>query len=189
MNLLMRLSKFCLLIIIVLVANSTYGQDKESNNPYAGLPFKERLFLGGDLGLSFGTITYIRIAPLLGYNISHKFAVGAGPSYQYYKDNRFPGLESSIYGGSVFGRFFVIENLFVQTEFEVLNLEELYYDPLTDFSPDRVTIPVWFVGAGYSQRSSSGSGLFIGIFYDVIGDINSPYPNNVAVRVGGMIGF
>ncbi len=189
MNSLIRLSKFSLLIIIALAANSAHGQDKESNNPYAGLPFKDRLFFGGDLGLSFGTSTYIRIAPIIGFNVSPKFSVGAGPSYQYYKDNRFIGLESSIYGGSVFGRYFVIENIFLQTEFEVLNLDELYYNPTSDYIPDRVTIPVWFVGAGLSQRTPNGSGFFIGVFYDLIGDINSPYPSDIAVRAGGMISF
>lgn len=189
MNSLIRLFKFSLLIIISLTANAIYAQEKENSNPYADLPFKDRLFIGGDLGLSFGTITYIRIAPILGFNVSPKFSVGAGPSYQYYKDNRYLGLESSIYGGSVFGRYFVIENIFLQTEFEVLNLEELYYNPATDHIPQRVTIPVWFVGAGFSQRTPNGSGFFIGIFYDLVGDINSPYPSDIAVRAGGMISF
>lgn len=189
MNLLLRLSKFSLVIIIALAVNTAYGQDKESNNPYAGLPFKDRLFFGGDLGLSFGTVTFIRISPIIGFNVSPKFSVGGGPSYQYYKDNRYVGVESSIYGGSVFGRYFVIENIFLQTEFEVLNLEQLYYNSTTDFIPERVTIPVWFVGAGFSQRTPNGSGFFIGLFYDLIGDLNSPYPSNIAVRAGGMISF
>jgi len=186
---LIRLSKYSLLIIIVLAANCMYGQDKESNNPYAGLPFKERLFFGGDVGLSFGTITYIKISPILGFHVSDRFSVGAGPSYQYYKDNRYIGLESSIYGGSVFGRFFLLENVFLQSEFEVLNLEELYHTSSADFAPERVTIPVWFVGGGVSQRTPNGSGFFIGVFYDLIGDINSPYPSDIAIRAGGMISF
>jgi len=175
-------------LMLSVYSQSTYGQNKENNNPYAGLPFKERLFFGGDLGLSFGTVTYIRIAPIIGYNINQKFAVGAGPSYQYYKDNRYVGVQSSIYGGSIFSRYFVLENIFLQSEFEVLNLEELYYDP-ADFTRNRVTIPIWFVGAGFSQRTPNGSGFFIGIFYDLIQDINSPYPNNLAFRAGGMISF
>lgn len=189
MNILIRVCKFNLILIIALAANSAYGQSKVNNNPYADLPFKDRLFFGGDLGLSFGTVTYIRISPIIGLNVSSKFSVGAGPSYQYYKDNRYVGLESSIYGGSVFARYFVIESIFLQSEFEVLNLEELYYNPLTDYIPERVTIPVWFVGAGFSQRTANGSGFFIGLFYDLIGDINSPYPRDIAVRAGGMISF
>lgn len=176
-------------LLFSISIHSAFSQDKESNNPYAGLPLKDRLFFGGDLGLGVGTVTYIRVAPIIGYNISPKFAIGAGPSYQYYKDNRYVGVESSVYGGSVFGRYFVLPNIFLQTEFEALNLEELYFDPASDFTRNRVTIPVWFVGGGFSQRSANGSGIFIGIFYDLIGDINSPYPNNLAFRAGGIISF
>lgn len=183
------LNIFLVFLLFSISTHSAFSQNKESNNPYSGLPFKDRLFFGGDLGLSFGTVTYIRVAPIIGYNISPKFAVGGGPSYQYYKDNRYSGYETSIYGGSVFGRYFVLENIFLQSEFEVLNLDELYYNPLSDFTRQRVTIPVWFVGAGFSQRSANGSGFFIGVFYDLIGDINSPYPNNLAFRAGGMISF
>jgi len=176
-------------LLLSISIHSAFSQDKESNNPYAGLPLKDRLFFGGDLGLSVGTVTYIRLAPVIGYRINPDFSIGGGPSYQYYKDNRYAGYETSIYGGSVFGRYFVLENIFLQSEFEVLNLEELNYNPLSDFTRDRVTIPVWFVGAGFSQRSPNGSGFFLGVFYDLIGDINSPYPNNLAFRAGGMISF
>src|SRR5690554_7446721 len=103
------LNIFLVFLLFSISTHSAFSQNKESNNPYSGLPFKDRLFFGGDLGLSFGTVTYIRVAPIIGYNISPKFAVGGGPSYQYYKDNRYSGYETSIYGGSVFGRYFVLD--------------------------------------------------------------------------------
>ena len=184
-----NLFRFFFFVLVFFSVNPSFSQSKESNNPYAGLPFKDRLFFGGDLGLSFGTITYIRVAPIIGYNINPKLAVGVGPSYQYYDDTRFPGSSSSIYGGSIFGRYFVLENIFLQSEFEVLNLEELSFYSNSDYFPSRVTIPVLFVGGGFSQRTANGSGFFIGIFYDLIGDINSPYPNDIAVRAGGVISF
>ena len=176
-------------LVLTFASQHIFSQDKENQNPYAGRPFKERLFIGGDLGLNFGTITYIRIAPLLGYHVSHKFSVGAGPSYQFYNDKRFTGYKTSIYGGSVFARYFVLEQIFLQTDFEVLNLEELNYDPFSDHFRSRVTIPIWLVGAGFIQRTPSGSGFFIGAFYDLIGDLNSPYPSDIILRVGGVISF
>jgi long-subunit fatty acid transport protein len=178
-----------LLLVFFLACSFCPAQDKENENPYKGLPFKERLFIGGGLGLSFGTITNIRIAPVVGYRISPDFSVGAGPSYQYYSDKRFnPKLESTIYGGSVFGRYFVLEQIFLHSEFEVLNLDRLNFDPTTnDFFQDRVTIPLWFVGGGFSSRNANGSGFFISVLYDLIQDRNSPYTNNLAIRVGGFI--
>lgn len=185
----MKTNRFILFLscfaIVFLTGFASYGQssNKESNNPYANLPFKERLFVGGNFGLSVGTVTSILIAPTLGYNISPKFTTGLGPIYQYYKDNRFPGSGNSIYGGSVFGRYYPLDMIFIQTEFQVLNLEELRY-PI-DQIRQRVTVPVLFVGGGYTQRTSNGSGLYFGLLYDLIGDINSPYPNNINLIIGG----
>lgn len=166
-------------------AFTSYGQksDSENKNPYADLPFKYRLFVGGNFGLSFGTITSILIAPKIGYRISPKFSTGIGPIYQYYKDTRFANSQTSIYGGSVFGRYYPLDMIFLQTEFQVLNLDELIYP--ADRIRQRVTVPVLFVGGGYTQRTSNGSGIYIGILYDLIGNINSPYPNNVNFVLGG----
>jgi len=178
--------------LVVMIGLGLSANSQNSNNPYKGLPFKERITIGGDLGLSFGNqLTYIRIAPVLGYIVSPKLTVGAGPSFQYWEDKRFiPALETTIYGGSTFGRFFVIEQLFLQAEFEVLNLEEINFSPGGDFSNrNRVTIPVFFVGGGFSQRTAGGSGFFVSLMYDIIGDLNSPYPNDLVLRVGGFIGL
>lgn len=166
--------------------NSAKAQKNE--NPYKGVAFEDRITIGGDLGLSFGNqLTYIRVAPLLGYIVSPKFTIGVGPSFQYWEDKRFiPSLETTIYGGSTFGRYFVLEQLFLQAELEILNLDEINFVPTSDFSNrERVTIPVFFVGGGYSQRSAGGSGFFVSVMYDLIGDLNSPYPNDLVFRVGG----
>jgi len=187
----MKITRFMLLAAGVLLVSATL-KSQNSDNPYKGLPFKERITIGGDLGLSFGSqLTYIRIAPVLGYIVSPKFTVGAGPSFQYWEDRRYaPSLETTIYGASTFGRYFVIEQLFLQAELEVLNLDEINFALGSDFSNrGRVTIPVFFVGGGYSQRSAGGSGFFVSIMYDLIGDLNSPYPNDLVFRVGGFIGL
>lgn len=180
-------------IICLLVQLPVKAQSNE-DNPYASLPFKKRLFYGGDLGLSFGSVTYIRVAPLVGYNVSPKLAVGVSPSYEYYSDNRYsPKYTSTMYGGSAFARYFVLPSIFIQASPEVLNLEALPTINLTTgeyvFSDNRVTIPILLLGAGFSQRTANGSGFFISILYDVIQDINSPYPNNIVFRLGGMIAF
>ena len=175
----------CLIFSICVTA-------QKSDNPYKGVAFIDRITIGGDLGLSFGNqLTYIRVAPVLGYIVNPKLTIGAGPSFQYWEDRRFiPSLKTTIYGGSTFGRYFILEQFFLQAEFEVLNLEEINFAPTSDFSSrDRVTIPVFFVGGGYSQRTSNGSGFFVSLMYDVIGDLNSPYPNDLVFRVGGFIGL
>jgi len=188
----MLYTRIAILVLFIAVgATSVYGQNdsKKEKNPLAGLPFKERLFLGGDFGLSFGTTTYIRIAPLVGYRVNPDFSVGVSPSYQYWKYS-FPGgsIDQSIYGGSTFARQFLFESVFVQAEFELLNLEAASRsrESLLD---RRVNVPMFFVGAGYSQRTQNGSGFFIGVFYDLIQDINSPYLDDITFRMGGFIGL
>lgn len=181
-NFILFLSSFAFVILFAFAA-SGQTSNKENKNPYANLPFKDRIFVGGNLGLSFGTITSILIAPTVGYNVSPKFVTGLGPIYQYYKDTRFPESQTSIYGGSIFGRYYPLDMIFLQTEFQVLNLDEFVYT--ADQIRQRVTIPVLFVGGGYTQRISNGSGIYIGLMYDLIGDINSPYPNNINFMIGG----
>lgn len=182
-----RFIRACVFFFILCCGAELSAQDE---NPYKGLPVKERLFFGGDLGLSFGNqLTYIRVAPLVGYQVSPDFSFGLGPSYQYWEDRRFiPKLESTILGASTFARYFLLDQIFLQSEFEVLNLEELDFNPGDDIRRDRVTIPVLFVGGGYAQRVGR-SGFFVSVLYDVIGDLNSPYPNDLVIRIGGQFGF
>lgn len=186
----MKTNRFILFLscfaIVFLTGFASYGQssNKENKNPYANLPFKDRLSFGGNFGLAFGSVvTSIVIAPTIGYNVSPKFTAGLGPIYQYYKDNTYPNSGNSIYGGGVYGRYYPLDMIFLQTEFQVLNLDELRYP--VDQIRQRVTIPVLFVGGGYTQRTANGSGIYIGILYDLIGDINSPYPNNINFLIGG----
>lgn len=180
-----------LIIFIATLSAKSYGQtdSEKEKNPLAGLPFKERIFFGGDFGLSFGTTTYVRVAPLMGYRVNPNFSVGAGPSYQYWK-YKFPGgsIDQSIYGGSTFARYFPFESVFAQAEFELLNLEATNRDR-ESLLDRRVNVPMLFIGAGYSERTRNGSGFFIGVFYDLIQDINSPYVNDITFRMGGFIGL
>lgn len=173
--------------LLLLLANGLLAQNNEKKNPLAGRPFKERVFFGGDLGLSFGTITYVRVAPVMGYAITPNLSVGGGPSYQYWENNRIPNSGQSMYGGSLFGRYYPLDFLFLHTEFEFLNVEAI------DFSNDdilnrRVNVPIWWVGGGYSQRSGR-SGFFVGIYYDLIQDIYSPYSDDFIIRIGGFVGL
>jgi long-subunit fatty acid transport protein len=172
------------IVLLLLMSTSAFCQEG-NENPYKGRPIKERLFFGGDLGLSFGTVTYIRIVPLVGYQVSPKFSFGAGPSFQYWDDSRFPTSAQTIWGGQAFARYFVFPELFLQSDFEFLNLEAFAIDNSGEVINTRVNVPVWWLGAGYSQRSANGSGFFIGLFYDIVQDINSPYADPFAIRIGG----
>jgi len=149
----MLLLKILPLLLLFFLSSSNYGQDTKSkkNNDRK---FKDRLFVGGSLGLSFGSnSTLIEVTPIFGYAVTEKFVVGLGLTYKYYQykdyyatiDNGnytgFYDLTTNIYGGSLWMRYFlagigipVIENIFLHAEVEPLVFNNNYrYDPGGDF--------------------------------------------------------
>jgi hypothetical protein len=117
---------------LALNAFNSFSQDTPPANPmYDGgnhapadaSPLKNRFFFGGSLGLQFGSATYIDVSPLVGYKITPKLHAGVGLTYIYYKvkDSYYNyAYETSIYGGRVFGRYYILDNLFGHAEFEIL---------------------------------------------------------------------
>ena len=72
-------------IALILMALGSYAQDTtavrtpEPTNERKE-PFKDRLFFGGNLGLYFGSLTYVNISPTIGYRFSDRFGAGLGPA-------------------------------------------------------------------------------------------------------------
>ncbi len=149
-------------------------------------PFKDRLFIGGNLGLQFGNQTYVDVSPLLGYRVTDKFSAGVGVTYIYYriKDGAYR-YSSNIYGGRLFSRYYIIENLFAQFEPELLNME--VFDPI-NYRYYRKNVFSPFIGGGYIQKFSEYSGAYIMILYNINDTPESPYQNPV-VRIGFNFGL
>ena len=121
-------------------------------------PWTKRIFVGGNLGLQFGTITLVDISPHVGYWITDKLAGGMGFTYQYYKDRRYiPEYSTDVYGARVFGRYYFIENFFGHAEYEWLNYKS--WSLLEDFS--RINVYNVLLGGGYRQWIADRSFLSI----------------------------
>lgn len=150
------------------------------------IPFKDRLFLGGNLGLQFGSQTYIDVSPLLGYRVNDKLSVGVGATYIYYrlKEANY-SYSSSIYGGRMFARYFLYENFFAQFEPELLNME-VYNTNSNEYYRKNIFSP--FIGGGYIQKFSEYSGIYIMLLYNINDTPDSPYQNPV-IRIGFNIGL
>lgn len=170
------------IIISLLVSLNTFAQqNKESKES-----FKDRVFLGGNLGLQFGTITLIEISPLLGYKITDKLLAGLGFTYQYYKDSRFnPDYSTNIYGGRIFARYYIYKDFFAHSEVEVLNYDA-YYWPSS--YKENITVTNVLVGGGYTQWISQRVGVNILILWNLNEDINSLYSNPI-FRIGFNVGL
>ena len=174
--------KLLLSIFLSQIVFFIYAQQNPVNNEK--LSIKERIFFGGNIGLQFGTITQIDLSPLIGYRVSERFSSGIGITYQYYSDSRFD-FNTDIYGGRVFGRYFIYEDFFAHAEFEVLSLEteldrlNLYPDD------DRFLIHSVLVGGGYRQKIGQSSSINFMVLYNLNQSSNSPYQNPI-IRIGSV---
>ncbi len=160
---------------------------------------KDRLFLGGNVGLSLGNITYFNLSPLIGYRFSNLFAAGLQINGQYesvrYKDfgNTLTKKERyGMVGLGVFGRVYPIPQLFlqVQPEMNLIMGKVKYYntDPPSEQKYHK-QVPSFLVGGGYSQSIGRNSAFVIMILYDILQDDNSPYGNRPIFRAGVNLGL
>ena len=72
----LKFARFTLpvLLFLCLWTVVTAQHSTTANKPQ--IPFKDRIFVGGNLGLTFGTITNIEIAPLIGYMLTPSWSAG-----------------------------------------------------------------------------------------------------------------
>lgn len=177
----------CLAILPALICGTVKAQQQERIPPPPAQDdnFWDKIYIGGNFGLQFGTTTVVNLSPQVGYRVTDKFVPGIGITYIYYNyrnpytNSRY---ETSIYGGSVFGKYFFTDNLFAHAEYEELNLEgyDIY---LNKYS--RIWVPSLFVGGGYNQPLGQRGFIQLLLLFEVLQDRNSPYyRNNPVVRIG-----
>ena len=165
----MTLSKHSLLRALFAIAllfstlSASYSQQVSNEVP----PLRERMFFGGNFWLSFGTITDIQIAPVVGLWVLPRVAVAVGPNFRYYKDQY---DETNIYGIKGYLQYVLLKDLnnlvplgvhtgiFFHLEDEVLNLESSFwqYDPV---ETERFTINTLLIGGGISQQLGRRSAM------------------------------
>lgn len=141
-----------------------------------------RVVYGGNLGAFFGTITYVEVSPVIGYKVTDRFIPGIGVTYRYYRQRITPSMvyQTHLYGGSLFARFFVLDNVFLQGELEALNYA--YYDAFLG-ETDRQWFGSYLVGGGYMS-----GGMSVSFLYALNSNTPaSPYFGNpLIIRVGFM---
>ncbi|MBN1596944.1 MAG: hypothetical protein JW894_01510 [Bacteroidales bacterium] len=173
-----------------LLAQYDYpGEEKEYKKRERGKYYNSNFVFGGNLGLSFGTITYVELSPFVGYYIIPRLLVGLGPRYTYYKNG---GLVTNRYGGMVFTQFTVFKNLkesiginlgdiFIYTENETLSLEPIYVDRVANIAwkGERKWYNTTLVGGGMRIPLGERGGISIFVLFDVIQNPEHHYENPV----------
>lgn len=184
------MKKYIPLILLSIFTLTAVAQDDEGDDNER---FVDKLVYGGNLGLNFGTFTYIEAAPRVGYKVTNWFVPGVGLSYQYL-GNRFGNY--SIVGGSAFARVFPIPQLFGHAELERIAFG--YKDQWID-KRDYLAGTRLLLGGGlqYSLGGSVTAGVTV--LWDVI-DHSDPLRNgdpdplfglfpNPIIRAGIMVGM
>ena len=177
----MKIIRFLFLSISLLSSVMLSAQRDDGGS------FTDDLYWGGDFGMSFGSYTYIRIAPVLYYEAFDDMFIGAGLDYTYYKDVRNPiyTVEGSIWSPRIFSRYFVFEDIFVHAEYQRIYYKDKY---------SRINPNGWvyedgiYAGGGYRQWMGNNSYMFIMLLFDLRNsDIN--FGINPRIQFGFAAGF
>ncbi len=160
---------------------------------------KGKFYLVPELWLTFGTITYIEVAPLLGYHVTDRLSVGVGPHYLYQAQKATPyypySYKTHAYGLKGFARFALITNaeqflpfrlfseLFAHAEYEGISLEKEHYYTIPNSDEGRFIYHGVLVGGGFSQRVGMFNSISFMVLWNINGSYNSPFSNPV-FRIG-----
>ena len=177
-------------ILVILFLTSARAQD-------IGPDRKGKFFLTPEFWLSFGSTTYIEVAPLLGYHVMDRLVLGLGPHYIYQSVKATPyhpnAYETHVFGLKGFARFFLFTNveqflpinlfsdLFVHLEYEGMSLEKSVYYQTGD--QGRFIYHSFLLGGGFNQRIGMYNSVSFMVLWDVNESAYSPYSNPV-FRIG-----
>jgi hypothetical protein len=182
--------KYLLSILLMLsFSTAAFCQDEEPTAEKRNGFHKENLFFGGNLGLTFGSYTFLNFSPQVGWHLNPSLDVGAGPNLQYislksydYSGNDYSKESRFVYGGNVFARFYPFKYGFlqVQPEYNWTNAKLKFYDSYNGNGYSyKASAPSLLVGAGANLN-----GLLISVMYDALQEPNSPYNNRPFINFG-----
>ncbi len=192
----MRALKYitCLGLIMVFCGHEMAAQEEEEV-----LTFRDKIFFGGNFGLQIGTVTNIEISPIIGCNVTPKFAPGLGLRYEFLKSSGknylYQTYKTNIYGGSVFTRYMLFKNLgeslnlsianslFAHAEYEVLSLEKRYFEYPPSYEEGRFLAHSVLIGGGLFQSMGRRGGFLIMLLWNLNETASSPYTNPI-IRIG-----
>ncbi|GAA4313529.1 hypothetical protein [Compostibacter hankyongensis] len=189
--------RLCISLIVLAAATlSASAQDWQDTTVRKGFD-PDRLFVGGNLGLSFGDYTYVNISPMVGYRFNPVLAAGVNVNAQYNTVKYYAGNNMlvekdrySLVGLGIFGRVYPIQQLFlhVQPEMNFVFGKIRYYDPDSE-EKYHDQVPSLLLGAGYAQPLGGNTAFTLMVLYDVLQREHSPYGNNPIFRGGVNVGF
>jgi len=167
-------------LILFVMVNLTFGKEKEDKD-------FQRTYTGGNASINIRNgFTSIYLSPILGYNLTPRFSIGPGITYQYNKNTT---TEFHDYGGKVFVRYRAFNFLALRAEYEILSLGQRQSSNGTD-DTGRSVFKGLFVGASYIQAiPATRNSISIMILYNLLENDFNPYSSNPTYRIGFNIGI
>lgn len=175
----MKINIVILFLIITGFVNNSYSQYLENE-----LKPAQRIFYGGNLGMSFGTINYVELSPIVGYRITDRLSAGLGITYIYLGSKEYD-YKGHCYGGSVFASYSLIKNLgnilpfnfnggiLIYGENSLLNVKNYYNEPGINW----LNTPM--LGIGLQIPISTRSYALVTVLYNFNESMYSQYSNPV----------
>lgn len=193
----LKAMKKCLLLTSMLMLAFSFSHAQDNDGKKKGFD-KEKLFVGGNFGLTFGDYTLINVSPQLGYRFNRYLAAGTGINFQYasVKERDFYGnpvdrISQDVVGLNIFGRVYPFRQFMLQAQPELNYIfgKIKYYNPSSKTNLDAAIVPSLLLGGGV-VFPGAGNGAFIAsIFYDVLQRPNSPYSDQPIFNFGYNFGF
>jgi hypothetical protein len=191
MNLIRPFLGMCFGIALLLSSQSAQAQAEEGTDTKGFNP--DKLFFGGNFGMSFGDFTFINITPQVGYQFNRYLAAGGGISFistgftqRDFNGNKIYKDTYNSAGLNLFGRVYPIPFLFVQAqpEYNYTWGRTKFYNGQPEATLDGEFVPVLLLGAG-AVIPAGRSGSFIAMLqYNVIDNDRSVYGNRPFVSFG-----
>lgn len=125
----------------------------------------DKVFFGGNFGLQVGSVTYVNLAPIVGYKVTDRYRVGVGINYIY---TNYFGHANHLIGGRLFQQFFVWKGILLHAEYEFMNYPTNYTQP--SGKPIHNIANAFNVGAGYQQNFGRRAFTNVIVLYNVIHD-------------------
>lgn len=150
------------------------SQNEQADSTRSKNSFFEDVDFGGGIQLSIGNgYTAVGLSPSAVYGFSDQWASGVSVTYLYVNENLY-NFDYNIYGASTLVLFNPIEELQLNTEFEMLNVHQKNGEQKNQY-----WVPAWYVGAGYAISKRGTIGLRYDILFDkdksVYRDAITPY--------------
>lgn len=189
----MNIKSLLALGLLSTLSFSLFAQDEE---PKKGFD-RNKLFISGNFGLSFGDFTLVNISPQIGYRFNNFLAAGVGVNgiYSSARSRYINGQTASrenygVVGLNIFGRVYPIQYAFVQLQPELNytwgKLKE--YDPDAVYKLEGKIVPSLLAGAGAAIPAGRGA-FIIMAQYDVLQTNRTPYGEKVFFSFGFNFGL